>query len=249
MADLFPADQAMAYDAFTAGISSYPAAPPPTDAAIAAQGRAITEWWTGTDPAGRKTATISVPTLVADGMADRIVPVANEYALARLIPGARLVLYPDAGHAFLFQEGMPFIFLIQSFLTGTPEPLSMSSMRTQFLADEAPLGPSGKTWGSRLKALPSNRTSAQIAVIDQPYAAALAAFDSQLLNFGATGTAAAAIKTFVDADENVINDVLALSVQSVSTFSTWEARITKDGGTSGDAAAALRKALGLAPVH
>jgi pimeloyl-ACP methyl ester carboxylesterase len=249
MADLFPADQAMAFDAFTAGLSEYPAATPPAAATIAAQGRAILRWWAATDPAGRQGATISAPTLVADGAVDRMVPVANDYALAKLIPGARLVLYPDAGHAFLFQEGTPFIFLIHSFLTGPPAPLSLASMRTQFVADQAPLGPAGQTWGARLKALPAQRTPAQIAVIDQPYAATLATFDGQLLSFGATGAAAAAITTFVHAEETVINDVLALSVQNVSTFSTWETAITKDGGTSGKATAALRQALGLAPGH
>jgi pimeloyl-ACP methyl ester carboxylesterase len=40
--------------------------------------------------------------------------------LARLIPGARLVLYPDAGHAFLFQDWTRFASLVDSFLTGHP---------------------------------------------------------------------------------------------------------------------------------
>ena len=121
-AELFPADQSMAYEALTAGISSYPAASPAPAATIAAQGRASEQWLGGADPAGRQTAAISVPTLVADGAADRLDPVANDHALARLIPGARLVLYPDAGHAFLFQEGAPFTFLIRTFLTAPPKP-------------------------------------------------------------------------------------------------------------------------------
>ena len=89
-------------------------------AAKAAQTVAATDWWDGIDAAGRKIARISVPTLIADGTDDRLDPVANDHALARLIPRARLVLYPDAGHAFLFQEGMPFASLIESFLTGHP---------------------------------------------------------------------------------------------------------------------------------
>jgi hypothetical protein len=40
--------------------------------------------------------------------------------LTRLIHGARLVLYPDAGNAFLFQEGTPFASRVESFLTGPP---------------------------------------------------------------------------------------------------------------------------------
>jgi pimeloyl-ACP methyl ester carboxylesterase len=61
-----------------------------------------------------------VPTLIADGTEDQLDPVANDHILARLIPGARLVLYPDAGHGFLFQEGTPFASLADSFLTGQP---------------------------------------------------------------------------------------------------------------------------------
>jgi pimeloyl-ACP methyl ester carboxylesterase len=33
-------------------------------------------------------------------------------------PGSRLVLYPDAGHGFLFQDGTPFASRVESFLTG-----------------------------------------------------------------------------------------------------------------------------------
>lgn len=47
---------------------------------------------------------ISRPTLVIDGRADVITPPVNSRRIARRIPGARLHLYPQAGHAFLFQE-------------------------------------------------------------------------------------------------------------------------------------------------
>jgi pimeloyl-ACP methyl ester carboxylesterase len=59
---------------------------------------------------------ISAPTLIADGTMDRLDPIANGYALARLIRGARLKLYPDAGHAFLFQDQTAFVPLIESSL-------------------------------------------------------------------------------------------------------------------------------------
>jgi pimeloyl-ACP methyl ester carboxylesterase len=61
-----------------------------------------------------------VPPLVADGTGDRLDPVANDHALARLIPGARLVLYSDTGHGFLFQDGTSFASLAGSFLSGHP---------------------------------------------------------------------------------------------------------------------------------
>jgi pimeloyl-ACP methyl ester carboxylesterase len=57
-----------------------------------------------------------VPTLIADGSSDWVDPVANDRTLARLIPAARLVLYPDASHAFLFQEPTRFAALVDSFL-------------------------------------------------------------------------------------------------------------------------------------
>jgi len=117
MAALFPADQTPAQNGYLAAISSYPAAPPAPAATVAAQGHAVDAWWAGTDPAGKRTATIAVPTLVADGTADKLDPLANSRALAKLIPKARLQLYPDAGHAFLFQEQATFLPLIESFLS------------------------------------------------------------------------------------------------------------------------------------
>ena len=116
----FPANQASAYNAFKAAIAEYPAAAAPPIATKTAQAGAVSDWWDGTDAAGRKIARISVPTLIADGTGDELDPVANDHTLARLIPRSRLVLYPDAGHGFLFQEGTRFAALIESFLTGHP---------------------------------------------------------------------------------------------------------------------------------
>lgn len=85
---------------------------------ITAQKGAVLNWFAGADPAGSLTSTISAPTLIADGTVDRIDAIPNDRALAQLIPGSRLVLYPDAGHAFPFQEEQPFTALIESFLSG-----------------------------------------------------------------------------------------------------------------------------------
>jgi pimeloyl-ACP methyl ester carboxylesterase len=117
MADLFPANQDAAQQAYLAAIAAYPPHVPAPATTIAAQGHALNVWRDGTDPAGQKTATISAPTLVADGTIDRLDPVANDYVLASLIKGARLKLYPDAGHAFLFQDARAFVPLIESFLS------------------------------------------------------------------------------------------------------------------------------------
>ncbi len=117
MADLFPANQAAARQAFMAATAAYRGSTSAPAAAIAAQGQAANEWLGGTDPAGRQAATISAPTLIADGTMDGLDPVANDYALARLIAGAKLKLYPDAGHAFLFQDAKAFVPVIESFLS------------------------------------------------------------------------------------------------------------------------------------
>jgi pimeloyl-ACP methyl ester carboxylesterase len=116
----FPANQVKAYTAFTAAISEYPATHVASVAAKGAQGIASADWQDGIDATGRKVAGISVPTLIADGTDDQLDPVANDHILARLIPRARLVFYPDAGHGFLFQDGTPFASLVDSFLTGHP---------------------------------------------------------------------------------------------------------------------------------
>jgi len=87
---------------------------------VTAQKGAVLEWFAGNDPDGALTSTISAPTLIADGTVDRIDAIPNDHALAQLIAGSRLVLYPDAGHAFLFQEERPFTALIESFLTAPP---------------------------------------------------------------------------------------------------------------------------------
>ena len=116
----FPANQVNAYDAFRAAVSQYPSAPAASAGTKGLQGLALSDWWSGVDATGHKIGRISAPTLIADGTDDQLDPVANDHTLARLIPGARLVLYPDAGHAFLFQDGTPFAALIESFLTGHP---------------------------------------------------------------------------------------------------------------------------------
>ncbi len=45
-----------------------------------------------------------------------MVPSSNTYDLARRIPGAQLVIYPDAGHGGVFQNHADFIPKALSFL-------------------------------------------------------------------------------------------------------------------------------------
>ena len=71
---------------------------------------------TGQDPAGRRLTAVRLPTLVADGTLDQLNPVANDRTLAGQVPGAKLILYPGAGHAFLFQDMSTFLPAVQRFL-------------------------------------------------------------------------------------------------------------------------------------
>jgi pimeloyl-ACP methyl ester carboxylesterase len=86
-------------------------------AVTSAQGLAAQQWIAGNDPAGRQLGQLRLPTLVADGTEDQLDPVANDRLLADTIPAAKLILYPDAGHAFLFQDLASVLHAVQQFLT------------------------------------------------------------------------------------------------------------------------------------
>jgi pimeloyl-ACP methyl ester carboxylesterase len=59
---------------------------------------------------------IKQPTLVFNGINDVMVPTINSYILARHIPDARLVLYPDSGHGALFQYADQFCAEVNALL-------------------------------------------------------------------------------------------------------------------------------------
>jgi pimeloyl-ACP methyl ester carboxylesterase len=59
--------------------------------------------------------TISNPVLVANGDSDIMVPSENSIALAQRIPGAKLVLYRDAGHGGIFQYHDAFLMEAKAF--------------------------------------------------------------------------------------------------------------------------------------
>ena len=81
-----------------------------------AQAEAITGW--GIPDMGKlaRLAGITQPTLVANGNNDILVPTVNSYLLAGHIPDARLIIYPDAGHGFLFQYPHEFAAEVSTFL-------------------------------------------------------------------------------------------------------------------------------------
>lgn len=59
---------------------------------------------------------IHQPVLVANGESDRMVPTKNSYDLARRLPNADLVVYPDAGHGGIFQFHERFVAEALDFL-------------------------------------------------------------------------------------------------------------------------------------
>ena len=80
------------------------------------QREAIVAWWRGEGAARPRLADLSLPVLVANGIADVMIPAEHSFAIARTAPNAKLVLYPDAGHAFLFQYAEEFIREVLGFL-------------------------------------------------------------------------------------------------------------------------------------
>ena len=75
--------------------------------------KAIKDW--GLQPA-QDLGSINKPVLVANGDHDIMVPSENSADLARRIPGAELVLYPDAGHGGIFQYHDAFLTKAKAFL-------------------------------------------------------------------------------------------------------------------------------------
>ncbi|MGO9904005.1 MAG: alpha/beta fold hydrolase [Solirubrobacteraceae bacterium] len=113
---LFPPGQSAAKAAYVKGILNYPGYYQASDAVKTLQNAALAQWLAGRQPAGRNVTDLRLPTLVADGTNDALDPVRNDRMLASLIRGAQLALYPDAGHAFWFQDEAQFVARIDRFL-------------------------------------------------------------------------------------------------------------------------------------
>lgn len=116
LAFLFPPDRSKFAAAYTKAITAYPHFYITTTAVAQLQLVASAAWLTGQDAAGPRVGALRVPTLVGDGADDVILPTANSIKLAHLIHGARLTLYPDAGHGFLFQDQRAWVARIERFL-------------------------------------------------------------------------------------------------------------------------------------
>jgi pimeloyl-ACP methyl ester carboxylesterase len=76
---------------------------PTSDAARDSQYDAIVEWGIPDHAALQRLTGIKRPTLVIQGDGDLMIPAKLSHLMAGLIPDARIRIYPDAAHGFLFQ--------------------------------------------------------------------------------------------------------------------------------------------------
>jgi pimeloyl-ACP methyl ester carboxylesterase len=113
---LFPPSDIAAAQAYTASIVRYPGSYRAPSTTVAAQQGAVEQWMAGKDQAGPRFGAVRLPLLVADGTLDELDPSANDRSLAGSLPGAKLILYPGAGHGFLFQDMVSFLPAVQRFL-------------------------------------------------------------------------------------------------------------------------------------
>jgi pimeloyl-ACP methyl ester carboxylesterase len=113
---LFPSNQPAAEAQYVKQILEFPRFYAAPAAVSKAQLGALGSWLSGREAAGRRIDDIVSPTLVADGLEDDLVPAANDRELAGVIKHSSSVLYPDAGHAFLFQDEGAFLLRLQKFL-------------------------------------------------------------------------------------------------------------------------------------
>jgi pimeloyl-ACP methyl ester carboxylesterase len=116
---MFPADARGARDAYVARTTKRRGAdrsgtPEANGAQLAASG----PWLLGRLPEGARVKELRLPVLVAGGGRDELLPPANQRHLARVIPGARRVVYPRASHGFLFQHARAFARAVDRFLAG-----------------------------------------------------------------------------------------------------------------------------------
>lgn len=75
--------------------------------------KAFSSWPGARDRLGE----LNIPVLVANGQHDVMIPAYRSYVLAQEVANGKLVLYPDAGHAFLFQYADDFAAEVDRFLS------------------------------------------------------------------------------------------------------------------------------------
>ena len=81
-----------------------------------AQYDAVCAWGISNHSLLQRVAAIELPAFVADGDSDPMILPRYSYLLAGLLPDARLTIYPDSAHGFLFQHHDQFAADVHSFL-------------------------------------------------------------------------------------------------------------------------------------
>jgi pimeloyl-ACP methyl ester carboxylesterase len=92
----------------------------PTDDALRdAQYDAIVEWGIPNHAALQRLTGINRPTLVIQGDGDLMIPTKLSHLMAGLIPDARILIYLDSAHGFLFQHPARVAADVNAFLSAT----------------------------------------------------------------------------------------------------------------------------------
>jgi pimeloyl-ACP methyl ester carboxylesterase len=81
-----------------------------------AQYDAVCAWGIPNHSLLQRVAAIELPVFVANGDSDPMILPRNSHLLAGLLPNARVTIYPDSAHGFLFQHHSQFAADVHSFL-------------------------------------------------------------------------------------------------------------------------------------
>jgi pimeloyl-ACP methyl ester carboxylesterase len=81
-----------------------------------AQYDAVCAWGIPNHSLLQRLAAIDVPVFVANGDSDPMILPRYSHLLAGLLPHARLTIYPDSAHGFLFQHHSRFAADVNAFL-------------------------------------------------------------------------------------------------------------------------------------
>ena len=87
-----------------------------------AQYDAVCAWGVPNHSLLQRVAGIELPVFVANGDSDPMILPRYSYLLAGLLPDARLTIYPDSAHGFLFQHHSRFAADVHSFLQAAAMP-------------------------------------------------------------------------------------------------------------------------------
>ncbi|MFD9220380.1 alpha/beta fold hydrolase [Streptomyces sp. NPDC060064] len=90
--------------------------PPIVSVAVSTRRHANAAWGAGEDSAWAGLEELTLPVLVANGAHDVMIHAYQSYAMSQRMPNAKVVLYSDAGHGFLFQHIEDFGNEVLAFL-------------------------------------------------------------------------------------------------------------------------------------